>query len=696
MSVTAAVLCGAVSYVLGRAALEEEAVAKLNAVREGRTAELQRYLVGIEQDLRVQSRNPVIMAALGEFTKGFAVLGADAPDKTQKMYGTGNPHPLGQRDKLDDAGDGSAYSAAHARYHPFLRTALTERGYYDTFLFDAAGNVIYSVAKEADFGTNLKTGPWSKSDLAKVFNVIASAADAGTIAFADFKPYPPSADAPASFIAVPMHEGGVFVGGLAYQMPIGRINEIMNQTAGLGQTQETLIVGEDHLMRNDSRFEKESTILKRKVDNAEVTKALSGTASSGRFVSSRGVDVFGSYGPLKFHDAVWAVGSEIDADEVAIPAIEMRNYAIGIVLAVALAAALIGLGIAKAMTGPLTAMTEAMKVLADGDKNVAVPGTDYTNEIGAMAGAVQVFKDNMIKAEELTKAQETERKAKEARAEQVASRTRQFDGAVRQSLQAVTTASEGMKSSAATMQAVAEETNAQSAAVAAAAEEASTNVQTVAAATEELSSSIKEIGRQVAQSAKVSAHAVQEANTAKDMVRGLDESAQKIGEVVALITDIAEQTNLLALNATIEAARAGEAGKGFAVVASEVKSLAEQTAKATEEISAQIAGIQNATKRSVSAIEGIFGTIGQIDQISTTIASAIEEQAAATAEIARNVEQAATGTGEVTSNIVGVTQAAGETGEVSVQVLEAARELGRQAENLRREVDGFLSDIKSG
>ncbi|MGE3333010.1 MAG: methyl-accepting chemotaxis protein [Rhodospirillaceae bacterium] len=348
----------------------------------------------------------------------------------------------------------------------------------------------------------------------------------------------------------------------------------------------------------------------------------------------------------------------------------------------------------KNISAPIGNITNVMSVLADGNKTVTIPYSGRKDEIGAMAAAVQVFKDNMIKADELAAAQEAARKAKELRAEQVAQRTRQFDNVVRMSLGSVGSASKQMEASASTMQAVAEETNVQSSAVAAASEQAASNVQTVAAATEELTSSIKEIGRQVTQSSQVSAKAVNEANRAKDMVRGLDDSAQKIGKVVALITDIAEQTNLLALNATIEAARAGEAGKGFAVVASEVKNLANQTAKATEEIAAQINDIQGATKSSVGAIESIFETIGQIDQISTTIASAIEEQTAATAEIARNVEQAAAGTQEVSSNITGVTKAAGETGQVSTQVFEAAKELGRQSDSLRKEVDGFLADIK--
>jgi methyl-accepting chemotaxis protein len=350
--------------------------------------------------------------------------------------------------------------------------------------------------------------------------------------------------------------------------------------------------------------------------------------------------------------------------------------------------------VGRNVSSPINAITGVMSVLANGDKTVAIPFAGRKDEIGAMAAAVQVFKDNMIRADELAAQQEAARKAKELRAEQVAARTKQFDNVVRMSLSTVSSASKQMESSASTMTAVAEETNVQSAAVAAASEQAASNVQTVAAATEELTSSIKEIGRQVTQASQVAAKAVEEANNAKTTVGGLDESAQKIGRVVALITDIAEQTNLLALNATIEAARAGEAGKGFAVVASEVKNLANQTAKATEEIAAQITGIQGATKSSVGAIESIFQTIGQIDQIATTIASAIEEQTAATAEIARNVEQAAAGTTEVSSNITGVTKAASETGQVSTQVLEAAKELARQSDSLRTEVDGFLADIK--
>jgi methyl-accepting chemotaxis protein len=364
--------------------------------------------------------------------------------------------------------------------------------------------------------------------------------------------------------------------------------------------------------------------------------------------------------------------------------------AIAIVFSIIVAVTLV-----TSVSRPITAMVEAMKKLASGNTDTVVPAQGRKDEVGAMAGAVQVFKDNMIATARLEAEQKAEQERKEKRQHAVDGFIQDFDKSVGGVLEMVASASTELESTAKSMSATAEAAQQQSTAVAAASEQASTNVQTVASAAEELSSSISEISRQVAESTRITSQAVQETEKTNSQIQGLAEAAQRIGDVVKLINDIAGQTNLLALNATIEAARAGEAGKGFAVVASEVKSLANQTAKATEEISAKIAEMQSATSHSVQAVQGIGQTIARINEIATTIASAVEEQGAATQEIARNVQQASAGTAEVSTNIVGVTKAANDTGAASTQVLGAAGELSKQSEHLRGQVDTFLSKIRA-
>ncbi|MBR1192079.1 HAMP domain-containing protein [Bradyrhizobium sp. AUGA SZCCT0240] len=346
---------------------------------------------------------------------------------------------------------------------------------------------------------------------------------------------------------------------------------------------------------------------------------------------------------------------------------------------------------------PMRALTAAMDELAGGNFAVVLPGLGRKDEVGGIAGAVEKFK--VVAEQKARDEAETKRRQDEIAVQQrktdMVKLADQFESAVGEIVEAVSSASTELEASAVTLTATAERSQELTTTVAAASGQASANVQSVASATEELSSSVTEISRQVQESARIANEAVDQARVTNDRVGELSKAAGRIGDVVDLINTIAGQTNLLALNATIEAARAGDAGRGFAVVASEVKALAEQTAKATGEISQQIAGIQGATEESVTAIKEISCTIERLSEISSTIAAAVEEQGAATQEISRNVQQAAQGTQQVSANITDVQRGAGETGSASSQVLSAAQMLSGDSNRLKVEVSKFLSSVRA-
>jgi len=344
-------------------------------------------------------------------------------------------------------------------------------------------------------------------------------------------------------------------------------------------------------------------------------------------------------------------------------------------------------GVAKGVIQPIVKMTEVMKRLAGGELASEIPSLDRKDEVGAMAGAVQVFKENAVRV----RAMEAEADRKVAMLEVAEG----FEEAVGNVVRMVSSASSEIETAAGSLTRTAETTQELSATVAAASAQSSSNVQSAAAASEEMASSVNEIGRQVQQSQTIAHAAVEQAERTNARISELSQSANRIGEVIKMITAVAEQTNLLALNATIEAARAGDAGRGFAVVASEVKALAAQTAKATEEIAVQVTQMQSATQHSVSAIAEIGSTIAQISEISGAIAAAVEEQGAATQEIARNVQQAAQGATQVTGSMADVNRGAADTGSAAEQVHGLAVSLSAQSSHLSREVESFLHKIRA-
>ncbi|EGP08561.1 methyl-accepting chemotaxis sensory transducer [Bradyrhizobiaceae bacterium SG-6C] len=368
---------------------------------------------------------------------------------------------------------------------------------------------------------------------------------------------------------------------------------------------------------------------------------------------------------------------------------------IAAIVAVILIGVVVGFYLVRDVSSGIASIVTPMKALGEGDLAAIVPHQGEKTEIGAMADTLQVFKEALIAKKAADEAAAADAEAKIARGQRVDAITRDFEKLIGELVGSLSSSSTELEAAANTLTSTAEVTGRTSGEVASASQEVSSNVQSVAVATEEITSSVGEIGRQVQESSRIATDAVRQAQKTDTSISELSQAAARIGDVVKLITAVAEQTNLLALNATIEAARAGEAGRGFAVVASEVKALAAQTAKATDEISAQVAGMQTATQESVSTIKEIGKTITLISEISQTIAAAVEEQGAATQEISRNVQQAASLSGEVANSIADVSRGAGETGAASGQVLSAAQMLSTDSNRLKIEVEKFLTNVRA-
>ena len=685
---------GGVSIYLGRAAIESEATARLQGLASARAQELGGYLTNFREDVLLLGRDSRIATALTTFESAYADLGETPGEILQRLYIDDNPHPVGKKEELVDAGDGSYYSGIHFAYHPVLRDILRAKGFYDIFLISNSGDLVYTVFKERDYATNLLSGQWRDSGLGDAFKE-AILLGPGEFVIVDFREYEPSHGAPAAFIATPIVSDDKAIGVLAVQIPIDRMDAVMQTAAGLGATGDAMAIGTDFRPRTNSRFDGGLKVLGAPLEDASIRDALGGQSVAGMSVQPDGSRVLEVATPFQFADLRWAIRLTIDSDEVLAPADALARI-IGLIgLGALIVLGGIGYVIARGVTRPLNGLSRSLSDISSGNYDRAVTGGERSDEIGEMCRAVEVLRTNSQEMEGLRRQQEADREAAEAeRRKALVAVADRFDQSVGPIVERLSRASANLGESASQLSSLSQAALSDIASVAAAAEQASVNVQTVAGATEEMTSSVHEISTQVNHSATIARRAAAEAKETDQSMRDLAIAAKEIGNVVGLIQEIAEQTNLLALNATIEAARAGDAGKGFAVVASEVKSLASQTARATGEIQMQIARIQTETDGAVAAIASIVSTIGEVNEIATTIASAVEQQNATISDIARNLSEASRGTDQVASAVEGVRGGAQTTTDAAGVVHTVAADLAGDSKALKESVANFLSAVR--
>lgn len=691
----AAIASGGAAYFSASANIQSQSKSSLEAAAANKVDAIKGYLETVQGQITELSGSANVVGALDRFNAAFSELGPDAEAQLQATYIDANPNAAGQKEKWDAAGNGTAYDSVHAALHPWFRNILRTNDYYDIFLFNASGQNVYTVFKEADFATQLADGRWKDSKLGElVRNVIANPGAGPQLI--DFAPYAPSADVPAAFIATPiMNADGSLRGVMAIQLSIAKVDAAMARLPANGETGEMMLVGTDGLMRNNSPLEEAGTILKRKVETAEVTAALEGNEGIATATDALGQTAFIAYKPVEVMGAKLAVIGTITKAEVFKPINALALQVLLVTLLVCAAAAAVGIWFARSISRPVAALTESMRSLADGRTDLEIPGMERGDELGTMASAVEVFRENAIERSRLEAATQAETLVQMRRAEAIAEATAHYEQVAGDMLRTVAAASAELEATASSMTTAADQTNSMAASVAASAEESTVNARTAAGSADELTRSIGTIQSNAGEAASVAQEAVQLSGHAQAAVGELASAAGRIGEVVELIKGIADQTNLLALNATIEAARAGEAGKGFAIVAQEVKNLASQTGSATEDIAGQIGSIRGAVDGAVQAMSRIEQVIERINANAAAIGQSVDMQASVTEEIARVIADVATASQSVTVDVTRVTETASETGASAAEVLSASAELARQASALERETQTFLDRVRA-
>ena len=667
IGVSIASVVGFVSYEDAKASLIEVSKSNLEANLKVKQTNFTTWLESIRDDLVIQGQNPAAIVATEQFGQAWYEIGSDPTAYLQRYYIDENPHPTGSKEELDRADDGSEYSEVHAEFHPYFRELQRRNGYYDIFLFNREGDLVYSVFKESDYATNLVSGVWADSDLGAAFRASKENAGSQTPSFFDFRPYGPSGDAPARFISVPLNtREGAFVGVLAYQLPVEQLNAIMGDTGGLGETGQAFVVSADGQFLSDLPLTPENDTLMM-AELAPDSQALqNGSSSTTIGVGLKGQKVIQVKSAMEFMGKRWLFVVEQDYSELTAPAYALRNSLMAQILFGAVLIGILGFFLARLFTRPLTGVKQAIIETSQGDLTKDVLGANRRDEIGEIAGSIQNLKSVLREAKTMEQGQQRIVELLNTALEDLssgdltcrleddvpeqyralASNFNEAIAALENSFMHVSENASRLKSSSASISRSADDLSRRTEGQAATLEE-------TAAAVEELASSVSSTAHsareadELAQSTRDSAKdGRKDMSEVVDAIRNIEAATKKITVVVGLIEDIAFQTNLLALNAGVEAARAGDAGRGFSVVATEVRGLAQRCAESVSEISKLVdgsnsevqAGVGRVTKAAASMDE-ILASINEISSAATNISTATQEQSSALGEINAAVSQ---------------------------------------------------------
>ncbi|TAE33795.1 MAG: methyl-accepting chemotaxis protein [Alphaproteobacteria bacterium] len=695
-SILASVIATTSSVFLIRADLTKETESKLQTVALLKQREISSYLERIQNQVSNNAVNAQILQAAQAFSEGWFALGFDGgQSKILKDLYINNttltePLPIGKKDQLEDAKDGSLYSQAHKKQHPWFKRFAATNGYYDIFLVDMQGNIIYSVAKEQDFATNLTNGPYKDTDLGKVYRDAMELAKGG-VSFYEFAPHSASHGIPALFVGSPIFEGDERKGVLIFQTPNTKSQQMVDVGTHAGLTTQSYLVGSQGLLFTNLK-KADGTLgddeLKTKINKAigsVINKLKHGEVGLVETTNHQGEEIFASVAVLDALGNKWGYVIEKDREEVLEPVARFQMISYGIAVLIAVAVGLLGFWQARSISTPLVDIADTYDKLNHDDLSHQIPHTERQDEVGLLARAALVFKRHIEEnhaQEELYKERQLE----------LADR---FEREIKGFVSMVAAAATELSHTAEEVASTVGKTTDTSLRASHAAEDTAMNVQTVAQATEQLSASVREISAQMQRSNDLVHESVRRAELADSHAQSLSVATNKVREVIELISEIAGQINLLALNATIESARAGEAGKGFAVVANEVKSLANQTDKSIGEITRVIDEMNGASNNIVQSLASIKDSIRNIDSSSRSIANSVQQQTVTTNHIAHNMQTAAQGTGLISSGLHEVRTMSAEADNSAGQILDASLELSQQAEQLNSQVDTFLHSLRN-